>query len=344
MNTITTSSMNTDVEKLLSSGDASAMFSHAQALSQSAVTASQELQKVQQSKTSTQLSSDTPTVSTSTSASVPCLSAPKISASSMMLMLMTLQTDANNEAVAGGLENCENQQVKVAEENEARANDMVGYYETMRRQEDVNGGMSIGNIILSAIMLATAAIATVVAAGFTIATGGAGIVALAGSIAGLVAAASSFTTSILNLPQVQEKLSEKGAMAANIVLTIITIASTVVAVACGIGAAKAAKSCVDLMRKGCQGIMAAVQFVEGAANTASSGMSIATSAINYQASEAQRTLDQHNINLEELQADFDVSMQNLEIIMDSYAAMVDSTSKMIQNTMQGAKSAATLSA
>ncbi len=344
MSTINTSTASNDMITLLHSGDATALLSHAQELSQSAITANEALQKVQQSTASIQFTGDAPSVPTSYTPTAPTLSPPKINASSMMLMLMTLQTEANNEAVSGGIETCESQQTKVAQENENRANDMVGYYETMRRQEDVNGGMNIGNVIISSILLVTAAVATVAAAGFTIATGGGGVLALTASIAGLVAAASSFTSSIINLPQVQEQLSEKGALAANIILSIITVTASIIAAITGMRAASAVKNSVDLMRKGCQAIMNGMQIVEATTTATSATMSIATSSINYKASNAQYNLEQHNINLEKLQADFDTAMGNLEIIMDSYAAMVDSTSKMLENTMQGAKSAATLSA
>ncbi len=178
------------------------------------------------------LSADTPTITQQPTSSAPTLSKPSISPRAMMIALMGLQTKAHNEAVSIGLEGAKTDQVAVAEQNEALANDALGYYETMRQQEDVNGAMAIANVFISALFL-------VGAIAMTVATGGASTLALVAGVAACVAAAATLANSIMSVPAIQESMSDKASQIISIVLTSITIAAGILGAVCGGFAVKA---------------------------------------------------------------------------------------------------------
>ncbi len=309
------------------------MLANSESLQEAAAVAFQSFGK----STTTVAPSDTPQVQTQITISTPSLSQPTMSASSMMIALMGLQSKASDESVSIGLEGCEESQTKITEQNEARANDMLGYYDTMRLQEDVNGGMSVANVVIAAIFL-------VAAIAMTVLTAGASTALLVAGVAGCICAASSLASSVISLPSVQESLSENGAKVANIVLTCITLASGIVGAACGFGAIKAGATAAKSAGKASSVITNVAKGVTGATGVASGTMEGTSSVINYQASMASLKIDEHNTVLDELQMEFDTGISDLDAIMQSYSSMVESTANMLQTTYQGARSAATITA
>ncbi len=286
-------------------------------------------------------STPSPTLQPSTSA--PSLSSPKISASSAMILLMGLQTKAGNESVEIGLTNSEIHQDEVAKQNEIRMNDSLDYFETMNRQEDVNGAMNIANVIISALFLLVSIAGTAVA---TVTTGG---LATAAGVAACVASAAALANSIVSLPSVQENMDPDVAKGLSIGLMVTSLVATVVSVCLGIGAVKVAASAGTKiaamgMRISTQAINTTIQATTTTVEVATVGINLTKGGISLKAASIQKDVSELTAENEETQADIDATYSSLDTIMNSFAGMVQSTAEMIQKTTEGRKSAASVTA
>lgn len=304
------------------------------------------------------LGQEAPAATPTPSSGRPALSPPTMSTSAMMLALMSLQTEVSDEAVQGGLETCTKDQADLKQELKARAEDMYGYYETMRKSDDVTGAMSIINIIFAALFLALAIVATVV-------TGGASATILAAGILSCISAATSLTSSVMSLPSVQQSIGEQGSKIASLVLGIIGVTTAIAGVAVGgVGAHKGHKG---LKGKGADGKALGQDTLEVTKKTLSesrvkaqkamqimnivtsagsglvgASMGVATGTFHYMAAEAQSKADEHSAEIEEIQASLDANISSLQGIMDNFADMVQSTANMLSTTAQGQRSAASV--
>ncbi len=281
---------------------------------------------------------DTPEVQATTTTQAPVLSKPTMSASDMMLALMALQTQANEASVGVGLSTAEAKQSELSKKYEAMAEAGVTYFDTMSKQEDVNGAMSIANIVIAGLMLAGSLALAVL-------TGGASILATVAAVAGVVAAAASFAKSILSMPAVQDFFGEKATEIMSYICTGIGIAASLVSVCTGIGALRGvANLSTQALRVGKEVAVNLIQIGMAATGVVSSGMGIASSSINYMASEDKAALEQTQAEVDEVQAKLDTNLGDLDIIMKSYASMVESTAAMMDKAYEGARRAATISA
>ncbi len=331
----TTQGDNTDLPSAIAN-----LLENSTAIQSAAASAAQGMGKTESVTTEDE---NTPSPTLQPNSSAPSLDAPKISASSAMILLMGLQTKASNESVEIGLTNSERHQEDVADQNEIRMNDSLDYFETMSRQEDVNGAMDIANVIISALFLIASIAGTAVA---TVTTGG---FATAAGVAACVASAAALANSIVGLPSVQANMDPDVAKGLSIGLMITSFVATVVSVCLGIGAVKVAASAGTKiaamgMRISTQAINTTIQATTATMEVATVGINLTKGGINLKAASIQEDVSELTAEHEETQADLDATISSLDSIMNSFASMVQSTAEMIQKTTEGRNSAASVSA